>query len=178
MCLLFITTEAIDLFSASSNHESPSHLENNPFDCLQNMTSLVGKSSSPGNMDWRQEVSVGSVCPTSLSSNGDTQTYLSSFTKTNCRFSMMKPYAHYHQGLYSSTQEQGAIQHPYAMGHHFGAHGGDYSPSCYRYMPGELYPGNFLKGQDSFVNNGFVNLPISSTQNGGSLNNPNQDFSN
>lgn len=91
---------------------------------------------------------------------------------------MMKPYAHYHQGLYSSTQEQGAIQHPYAMGHHFGAHGGDYSPSCYRYMPGELYPGNFLKGQDSFVNNGFVNLPISSTQNGGSLNNPNQDFSN
>ena len=131
---------------------------------MQNIASL-GKTPSPSNGEWRNDASsspgVTPVCPVPLAA-GEPQTYRSPFNKTNCRFSVMTSYSPYHQGLYTSTQEQGAVSHPYTVGHHFGAHTADHPPSCYRYVPGELYAGNFLKGQDCVTNGYAVPLPISS----------------
>ena len=143
---------------------------------MQNISSL-GKTPSPGNAEWREDTTtspgVTPVCPVPIQA-GDSPAYRNPFNKTNCRFSVMTSYSPYHQGLYPSAQEQSAMQHPYSMGHHFGAHASDLPPSCYRYMPSELYTGNFLKGQDC-VANGYVSLPISN-QNGGVLNNASQEF--
>lgn len=166
------------LFLATSEPQTPNQ-ENASYDCMQNVTSL-GKTPSPSNTEWRDDTNSSSpgvtpVCPVPLPA-GDSPTYRSPFNKTNCRFSVMTSYPPYHQGLYPSTQEQAAMQHPYTVSHHFGAHSSDHPPSYYRYMPSELYPGNFLKGQDC-VANGYVSLPISNQNSGGGLNNNAPDFS-
>lgn len=150
---------------ASPETQNPSQPENGPYECMQNLSSLSGKSTSPSHPEWKGDAStapcITPVCPVPLTA-GDSPSYRSPFNKTNCRFSVMTSYTPYHQGLYTGTQEQAARPLPYTVGHPFGA---EHPASCYHYMPGELYPGNFLKGQDCLPN-GYISLPVSN-QNGG-----------
>ncbi|XP_028400675.1 T-box-containing protein TBX6L-like [Dendronephthya gigantea] len=172
VCVTSSPRHVIHHYTTASS--DPQSQENGPYDCMQSITN-IGKTPSPCN-EWREESNtspaVAPVCPVPLPA-GDSPAYRSPFNKTNCRFSVMTSYSPYHQGLYAGSQDQPPIQHPYTVGHHFAGHTGDHSSPYYRYMPTELYSGNFLKGQDC-VANGFVSLPI--TNQNGHLNNTNQDF--